>query len=163
KRTQPGSVARRKSPIKNLHSGTSGFSKLWRCPAAKSNPLAFPAMPCERIRSLQPPTPYSLETLEDPKLALAAEMLRHHGTVHLTLRGTSMLPSLWPGDLVLIQSAAYDEVVRGDIVLVMRDNRPFVHRLVERRPVQGRLSWITRGDAMPRNDPPVAQSELLGR
>jgi len=45
----------------------------------------------------------------------------------------------------------------------MRDNRPFVHRLVERRPVQGRLSWITRGDAMPRNDPPVAQSELLGR
>jgi hypothetical protein len=120
-------------------------------------------MPCGRIHSLHAPTPYSPETIENPKLGLAAEMLRRWGTVRLTLRGTSMLPSLWPGDLLTIQSAAYDEVVRGDIVLVMRDNRSFVHRLVESRPVQGRLSWITRGDAMPHNDPPLTQSELLGR
>jgi signal peptidase I len=109
------------------------------------------------------PYTLSLEDRENPKLALAAEMLRCHGAVQLKAWGTSMLPSLWPGDLVTIQSAAYDEVVSGDIVLVMRDNRFFVHRLVERRRVQDCLSWITRGDAMPHNDPPVGASDLLGR
>ena len=45
----------------------------------------------------------------------------------------------------------------------MRDNRFFVHRLVETRQVQDCVLWITRGDAMPQNDPPVAASDLLGR
>ncbi len=100
---------------------------------------------------------------EDPKLGLARETLRCHGTVKLKAWGTSMLPSVWPGDLLTIQSAPHDEVVPGDIVLVMRDNRFFVHRLIETRQVQDCLLWITRGDAMPQNDPPVAASELLGR
>ena len=109
------------------------------------------------------PYTLSLEDRENPMLGLAAEMLRCHGAVHFKAWGTSMLPSLWPGDLLAIQSAAYDEVVSGDIVLVMRDNRFFVHRVVERRRVQDGFSWITRGDAMPHNDPPVGASELLGR
>jgi len=74
-----------------------------------------------------------------------------------------MLPSVWPGDLLTIQSVAYDEVAPGDIVLVLRDNRFFVHRLVQKRRGQDCLSWITRGDAMPHCDPPVGTSELLGR
>lgn len=48
-------------------------------------------------------------------------------------------------------------------MLVVRDNRFFVHRLVETRQVHDCLPWITRGDAMPQNDPPVAASEILGR
>lgn len=119
------------------------------------------------LHSLQPFMPYTqpcaLEVCEDPKLGLAAEMLRCRGRVHLTAWGTSMLPSVWPGDLLTIQSVAQDEVVPGDIVLVLRDYRFFVHRLVERRQNQGGISWITRGDAMPHNDPPARASELLGR
>ena len=106
--------------------------------------------------------PYTPEVREDPKLGLAAEMLRGHGAVCLELRGTSMLPSLWPGDLLTIQNAEHREVVPGDIVLVMRDDRFFVHRLIERRQDQDRVLWITRGDAVPQNDPPVRASELLG-
>jgi signal peptidase I len=156
-------AARRKSPIKNLHSGTSGFLKLWRSLAAKSNPLIFRAMLCERIRSLQSPTPSRLETSEDPKLDLAAEMLRNRGVIHLKAWGASMLPSVWPGDLLTIRGAGYDEIVPGDIVLIRRDDRIVIHRLVARHPAQDRFSWITRGDAMSHNDPPIAQSELLGR
>jgi signal peptidase I len=106
--------------------------------------------------------PYTPEVREDPKIGLAAEMLRGHGRVCLELRGTSMLPSLWPGDLLTIQNAAYCEVVPGDIVLVMRDNRFFVHRLIERQQDRDRILWITRGDSVPQNDPPVSASELLG-
>ena len=107
--------------------------------------------------------PYMLEAPADTKLGLAAELLRGRGTFHLKARGASMLPSVWPGDLVTIQSAADDEVVPGDIVLVLRDNRFFVHRLVERRLVQDCLLLIMRGDAMPHNDLPAAASQLLGR
>jgi signal peptidase len=107
--------------------------------------------------------PSPLKAREDPKLGLAAEVLRGHGTVHLKAWGTSMLPAVWPGDLLTIQRVAHDEVVPGDIVLVLRDNRFFIHRLVERRPGQDCDSLITRGDAMPDNDPPAAAAELLGR
>jgi signal peptidase I len=107
--------------------------------------------------------PYTLEVREDPKLGLAAEMLRCRASVRLKALGTSMLPSLWPGDLLTIQGIAHDKVAPGDIVLVARDNRFFVHRLMEKRLVQDCIFWITKGDAMPQNDPPAATSELLGR
>ena len=74
-----------------------------------------------------------------------------------------MLPSVWPGDLLTIQSVAHDEVIPGDIVLVLLDGRFFIHRLLERRQNPDCISLITRGDAMPQNDPPAGASELLGR
>jgi len=107
--------------------------------------------------------PYMLEVRDDAKLGLAAEMLRRHGSVRLKAWGTSMLPSLWPGDLLTIQSVAHDEVVPGDIVLVLRDNRFSIHRLVETRRSSDRILLITRGDAVPQNDLPVPASSLLGR
>jgi hypothetical protein len=104
-----------------------------------------------------------METREDPKIGLAAEMLRDCGRVRLQAWGTSMLPSVWPGDLLTIQSAAHNEVVAGDIVLVLRDRRFLIHRLIEKRQDRGFILWVTRGDAVPRNDPPAGASELLGR
>jgi hypothetical protein len=103
------------------------------------------------------------EDRENLKLGLTAEMLRHHGVVQLKAWGSSMLPSIWPGDLLTIQSAPCDEVVSGDIVLVMHGDRFLIHRLVERRQVQDCLSWITKGDSILHDDPPVGASELLGR
>ena len=107
--------------------------------------------------------PHVLENCEDPKLALTAQMLRHRGTVNLKAWGTSMLPSVWPGDVLTIQSVSHEEIVPGDIVLVMRDSRFCVHRLIEGRPSCDCTLWITRGDALPHNDPPVASPQLLGR
>jgi signal peptidase len=107
--------------------------------------------------------PSMSKTREDSKLDLAAEILRRRGSIRLKVWGTSMLPSLWPGDLLTIQGLAYDQAVPGDIVLVLRNNRFFVHRLIERRRDQDCLSWITKGDAMQDCDPPAAASELLGR
>jgi len=104
-----------------------------------------------------------LEAHADTKIDLVAKHLRQRGTVSLKARGTSMLPSVWPGDLLTIQSAAHDEVVAGDMVLVLRDNRFFVHRLVGWRLGRGGLLLVTKGDAMPHDDPPAAASELLGR
>ena len=99
----------------------------------------------------------------DPKLDLAVEMLRSRGTVRLKAWGTSMLPSLWPGDLLTIQSASNEEVVPAEIVLVMRDNRFCIHRLIKKEQIQDFVFLITKGDSVPQSDAPVAASELLGR
>jgi signal peptidase I len=107
--------------------------------------------------------PFLPDGREDTKLNLAVETLRDRNTVRLRAWGTSMLPSVWPGDLLTIESAAYDEVIPGDIVLVLRNQRPFIHRLIQKRMTEDCISWITRGDAMPHNDPPIAATELLGR
>jgi hypothetical protein len=74
-----------------------------------------------------------------------------------------MLPSVWPGDLLTIQSAPYDEFLPGDIVLLLRNRRFVIHRLVEKRLDENSLSWILRGDAMPHNDPAADAFEVLGK
>jgi hypothetical protein len=104
------------------------------------------------------------EARDDHKLGMAAEILRCGGAIRLQALGISMLPSIWPGDLLTIEGIPGSEMVPGDIILFVRDGRFFVHRLIS-RPVgqQCDSSWTTRGDAMPQNDPPVRAAELLGR
>jgi hypothetical protein len=107
-------------------------------------------------------TPLMTEDREDLKLNLAVESLRRRGEVRLRARGMSMLPSLWPGDLLTIQAVSQDEVTAGDIVLIMREKRCFIHRLVKLQIFENGVCLVTRGDAMPHCDPPAA-AELLGR
>jgi Peptidase S24-like len=104
-------------------------------------------------------------TRECLKLDLVVETLQTRGTVNLKAWGSSMLPSVWPGDLLTIQHAAGDDVIPGDIVLLLRDHRFFIHRLVEKRLNQNVPSWITKGDAARHNDPPANElsTDLLGR
>lgn len=90
---------------------------------------------------------------------LAGEVLRSSGKLRLGVTGWSMLPTLWPGDTLIIEQADSSTVNAGDIVLFVREERFFVHRVVNGpgQPIQ------TRGDAMPQMDPPVSDRELLGR
>jgi signal peptidase I len=83
--------------------------------------------------------------------------------VRLRAFGSSMLPSLWPGDVLTIEGISCQAPVAGDIVLILQNQRPLVHRVKEKRDCDGCLQWITRGDAVPQSDPPVADAELLGR
>jgi Peptidase S24-like len=98
-------------------------------------------------------------TADAHKLDLAAEVLASGHTLRLRAFGTSMLPSIWPGDILIIEPKTEQEIVAGDIVLVARRNRFFIHRLIEKQDSR----WITRGDALPHNDDPVNPSEVLGR
>ena len=100
---------------------------------------------------------------------LAGEIVRNFGEVRLRVFGTSMVPSVLPGDLVLIQRAALEEILPGEIAVFLREGRLFVHRVVERKKISVTGSgteepcMITRGDRQRDCDPPVSSSELLGR
>lgn len=91
--------------------------------------------------------------------SLAIEVLARFGEVRLCVTGTSMLPSVWPGDVVTVRRCALREVVEGCIVLATRDGRVFVHRAVTCGPAH----VVTQGDALSRPDPPADEHQLLGR
>jgi signal peptidase I len=101
----------------------------------------------------------AIQAREDGKLSLACEVLRSGGSLLLQALGTSMLPCIWPGDILTLQPNPEDDIRIGEVVLFTREGRFFVHRVVSK----GESGWITRGDAVPQNDPPVARTELLAR
>jgi hypothetical protein len=106
-----------------------------------------------------------VESCESQKQNLAAEILQAAGKVTLAARGHSMLPALWPGDLLHIEPISFDRVRPGDIVLYRRWERFFIHRVLCKSDKTGsdRPSLVTRGDSMTGFDALVSPEELLGR
>jgi signal peptidase I len=99
---------------------------------------------------------------------LAEEVVRTFGEVRLRTSGTSMVPSILPGDLVSIHWASLQDISTGEIVVFSQNGRLVVHRVVDRKvaaiadsPEEWRL--ITRGDRLRHDDPPISSLELLGR
>ncbi len=95
------------------------------------------------------------------KCDLAGEVLRSSGRLRLRVTGWSMLPTVMPGDTLIVEKVP-GVISRGEIVLFSRDQRLFAHRVVS-TPTVHSDHVITQGDGMPHPDPPVAASELLGR
>ena len=105
-------------------------------------------------------------SLQDPndvhalKCELAAEVLRSSGILRLRVTGWSMLPAVWPGDMLLVESVEPGTTLKGDIVLFGIEGRLFVHRVVKDL---GDSRFLTCGDAMCAPDPIIDGNQLLGR
>lgn len=70
--------------------------------------------------------------------------------------GTSMLPTIAPGEEVRIQCGTAPQT--GDVILFVRDGRPILHRVVA---MTARAVW-TRGDANILPDGPLPLGEVVG-
>jgi hypothetical protein len=99
---------------------------------------------------------------EAVKCALFAQIVSRHGRAKLKALGTSMIPSIWPGDTLIVERQEMPGLLAGDIAVYMRHGRLFAHRVmrVAHEPV---LSLVTRGDAMADDDPLVLSDEVIGR
>lgn len=95
------------------------------------------------------------------KCEMAAEVLRRSGLLRLRVTGWSMLPTVCPGDILVIERVDRAALAQGDIVLVSRDRRLFAHRLLSKD--EENAEFLTRGDAMTAPDPPVGDNQVLGR
>jgi hypothetical protein len=82
------------------------------------------------------------------KSGLFVEVLRSFGEARLAVTGTSMLPSVRPGDVLEVHRESVAEVMPGEVVLFERE---------------GRTLLLTRGDRLKDSDPPVSPEEVLGR
>jgi Peptidase S24-like len=98
---------------------------------------------------------------EQTKCELAAQVLKDSGMLRLRASGSSMLPSLWPSDVITIQPQSFEQWRPGDIVLYMRAGHFFIHRVIAVSNSGDFL--IVQGDWLPQPDPPVAAQEVLGK
>ena len=95
-------------------------------------------------------------------MSVALDVLKKFGRLRLRAWGESMLPSVWPGDVLTLERCHPEQLERGEIVLFRRGERLFIHRVREIQQAEGVLWVVTQGDAIPDPDPPVAASEVLG-
>jgi len=93
------------------------------------------------------------------KRNLVADVVRSFGRVRLKVTGTSMLPSVWPGDILIVSQCNAADLSPGQIVLCYRNQGFVAHRLVGKR---GNC-LITRGDSLPYEDRPFGDDEVLGQ
>jgi len=99
---------------------------------------------------------------ERQKRDLSLETLRSQGSVRMRALGTSMVQSIWPGDVVSVEKGIED-IKTGTIVLTLRDDRLFMHRLVDVNKSEGDKWFVTQGDALALPDPAVSRDQILGR
>jgi signal peptidase I len=90
---------------------------------------------------------------------LVSEVARNAGKVRLKLTGTSMLPAMWPGDVVTVQRCQLTDLRPGHIVLYRAEGKLVAHRVIRTFPDL----LVTRGDSVPHCDSPVDTSAIVGR
>ena len=136
----------------------------WGLAAGQNSPESWPPnstpQPGSGADSPMLPPPASREAVG---CELAAEVLNSFGRLRLRVVGISMLPTLWPGDIVSVHGHPAEEVKPGDIVVFRHGKRLVTHRVIQRTSCQKSIQWITRGDRMNYNDAPVSSQQLLGR
>jgi hypothetical protein len=84
------------------------------------------------------------EVQDAAKRELAAEVIRQFGEVSLRVTGTSMLPAVWPGDVITVRRQSAAELPLGQIVLCYRNQAFSAHRLIGK----GDDGLITHGDSL---------------
>lgn len=103
------------------------------------------------------------EALHRAKCELAGEVVNFFGSLRFAATGWSMLPSIWPGEMLVVERINPEQVHIGDVVLCGRDSRLRAHRVVSIIGSGETRRWVTQGDALSTPDPPVNADELLGR
>ncbi len=99
---------------------------------------------------------------DSPAMTVALDVLKKFGRLRLRAWGQSMLPAVWPGDVLTVKRCRPEQLERGEIVLYRRGERLFIHRVTSLQEADGARWVVTQGDATPHSDPPVAASEVLG-
>jgi signal peptidase I len=100
---------------------------------------------------------------ESLRLELAAKVLRDFGELRFRASGGSMLPAIFPGDILLVRRDPIGRIRPGHTVLSFRAGQFYAHRVVRIENSGAAVCLITRGDALRVEDPPVSEDEYLGR
>jgi hypothetical protein len=96
--------------------------------------------------------------VESAKCELAAEIVRAYGAVQFRATGSSMLPAVWPGDILSVRRRPFAELSPGRILLCYRNQSFVAHRLISKHAGV----FITQGDSLLFEDVPFHEDEVLG-
>ncbi len=103
--------------------------------------------------------PCSMPNGHSLRQSLFVDVLRQFGTARLAVTGSSMLPTVWPGDILVVERQHSDQLQRGQVILCLRDGELVAHRMVRR---SGEL-LVTRGDSLLHNDRPFQAENVVGQ
>ena len=81
------------------------------------------------------------------------------GESRLRVTGASMLPAIWPGDVIHVEQCAWSDLREGQIVLYRREGRLIAHRIQAVSPEH----LITKGDSLASVDEPVEEEAIIGQ
>jgi signal peptidase I len=89
---------------------------------------------------------------------LVVDVARISGKVQLKVAGASMVPTLWPGDLVFVRRCDPAQLQPNAIIVFRQEQRLVIHRFMH----WAGQSVIARGDARPCFDDPVSVDDIVG-
>ena len=92
---------------------------------------------------------------------IVADSMRSGREVRILVTGGSMLPSLWPGDIIVARGLDDAPPAPGEVLLFLREGWLCAHRMV--RWLDNESALITCGDSANASDPPTPTSKILGR
>jgi signal peptidase I len=95
---------------------------------------------------------------ENVKIDLVAEALALAGTIRLRVTGASMLPAIWPGDVLTVRRLESEELQAGDIAVLRREGRLITHRVIHK----DKQAVVVQGDAKLRADAPFRREDVFG-
>ena len=107
----------------------------------------------------------SLKRAHSDVTRLFEDILRAGTSLRVRVTGQSMRPFLWGGETLTIEPPDCGAFRTGDLILFRnREGLPVLHRLIRtRRTEDGKLSFLTKGDALRTFDEEVPGSSVLGR
>ena len=100
---------------------------------------------------------------EEIELTLIKESLEKIKMVRFRALGSSMFPFIKNGDIITVKYINSKDIVIGDILLYQRDEKFFVHRLIDKRRNNNNIYYITKGDNLPNSDLPIEISSIKGK
>jgi signal peptidase I len=152
-----------RSPIARRSFVLSASLRLPLSLAARSTKRSSNASSTGRLLSRFSSVKHTAKARQTIVCRLIGDVLQLSGRARVCVSGSSMLPSIRPGDILLVQRTELHEAAPGDVVLFAREDRLIAHRVISQDCNNGIPHLLTCGDLLDSNDSPVFANELLGR
>ena len=94
---------------------------------------------------------------------LVAAAVEKFGALRIKVHGASMLPAIWPGDILSVERIHAFSLLPSDVIVFRRGSRLFAHRFVALAAAGDRARVLTAGDALDEPDLPVPIEDVIGR
>jgi signal peptidase I len=115
------------------------------------------------LNSPKPANQAGADEVPEEVLELALETWHELKTMQrVRIAGHSMIPTIRPGDTVMVQHGAL-HLRRGDVVVLRLNDRLVAHRIIDLKWQTGHRVILTKGDNNPRFDAPCNADAIIGR
>ena len=99
------------------------------------------------------------------EITLFEEILESGLSLRVRVTGRSMAPFLQGGEILTIKKEPPEALRKGDLIFFKNSQgTPLLHRIIQKsKPSDGKITFLTKGDALIAFDEPVQYHRVLGK